>query len=93
MISSFATTAILASQFLLLLGMAMAIIRMVRGPRAQDRVVALDALYIDGMLLLLTIGLRTGSILYVEAGLIIALLSFASTAAFAKFLLRGEVIE
>jgi multicomponent K+:H+ antiporter subunit F len=93
MISSFATAAILASQFLLLLGMAMAIIRMVRGPRAQDRVVALDALYIDGMLLLLTIGLRTGSILYVEAGLIIALLGFASTAAFAKFLLRGEVIE
>ena len=93
MISSFATTAILASQFLLLLGMAMAIIRMVRGPRAQDRVVALDALYIDGMLLLLTIGIRTGSLLYVEAGLIIALLGFAATAAFSKFLLRGEVIE
>jgi multicomponent K+:H+ antiporter subunit F len=45
------------------------------------------------MLLLLTIGIRTGSILYVEAGLIIALLGFASTAAFARFLLRGEVIE
>jgi len=65
----------------------------VRGPRAQDRVLALDALYIDGMLLLFTIGIRTGSILYVEAGLIIALLGFASIAAFAKFLLRGEVIE
>jgi multicomponent K+:H+ antiporter subunit F len=93
MIASLATAAIPASQFLLLLGMGMAILRMVRGPRAQDRVLALDALYIDGMLLLLTIGIRTGSLLYVEAGLIIALLGFAATAAFAKFLLRGEVIE
>jgi multicomponent K+:H+ antiporter subunit F len=93
MIPSLATTVLAVSQFLLLLGMGMAIIRMVRGPRAQDRVLALDALYIDGMLLLLTIGIRTGSILYVEAGLIIALLGFAATAAFAKFLLRGEVIE
>ena len=93
MISDLATAAILASQFLLLLGMGMAIIRMMRGPRAQDRVLALDALGVDGMLLLLTIGIRTGSMLYVEAGLIIALLGFASTAAFARFLLRGEVIE
>jgi multicomponent K+:H+ antiporter subunit F len=93
MTASLATAAILASQFLLLLGMGMAIIRMVHGPRAQDRVLALDALTIDGMLLLLTIGVRTGRILYVEAGLIIALLGFATTAAFAKFLLRGEVIE
>ena len=93
MIANFATAAILASQFLLLLAMGMAITRMMRGPRAQDRVLALDALYIDGMLLLLTIGIRTGSLLYVEAGLIIALLGFAATAAFAKFLLRGEVIE
>ena len=93
MIASLASAAILAAQFLLLLGMGMAIVRMVRGPRAQDRVLALDALYVDGMLLLLTIGIRTGSILYVEAGLVIALLGFASTAACAKFLLRGEVIE
>jgi len=93
MIASLATAAIFAAQFLLLLGMGMAIIRMMRGPRAQDRVLALDALTIDGMLLLLTIGIRTGSILYIEAGLIIALLGFAATAGFAKFLLRGEVIE
>jgi len=93
MTSTLSIAAVIAAKFLLLLGMGMALVRMVRGPRAQDRVLALDALYIDGMLLLLTIGIRTGSILYVEAGLIIALLGFASTAAFAKFLLRGEVIE
>ena len=85
--------AVIAAQVLLLLAMSFSIIRMVRGPRAQDRVLALDALYVIANLLLLSIGIRTGSELYVEAGLIIALLGFAGTLAFSKFLLRGEVIE
>ena len=45
------------------------------------------------MLLLLVIGIRSGSTLYFEIALIIALLGFVSTVALAKFLLRGEVIE
>lgn len=85
--------AIVIAQILLLLAMACSIVRIVRGPRAQDRVLALDALYVNGMLLLLAIALQTGSLLYVEAALIIALLGFAGTTAFAKFLMRGEVIE
>ena len=85
--------AIIVSQVLLLLGMGCALVRMVRGPRAQDRVLALDAFYVSAMILLLTIGIRTGSLLYVEAGLIIALLGFSGTFALAKFLMRGEVIE
>jgi len=85
--------AIVLAQILLLLGMSFSIVRMVRGPRAQDRVLALDALYVNAMLLLLTIGIRSGSLLYVEAGLIIALLGFAGTFALSKFLMRGEVIE
>lgn len=93
MSQGFLAIAIVVAQLLLLLAMACAIIRIVRGPRAQDRVLALDALYVNAMLLLLSIGIRTGSVLYVEAGLIIALLGFAGTVAFAKFLLRGEVIE
>jgi multicomponent K+:H+ antiporter subunit F len=89
----FLEIAIHVAQLLLLLAMACSILRMVRGPRAPDRVLALDALYVNAMLLLLTIGIRTGSELYVEAGLIIALLGFAGTVALSKFLLRGEVIE
>lgn len=85
--------AIGAAQILLLLAMAFSLIRMVRGPRAQDRVLALDALYVNAMILLLTVGIRSGSMLYVEAGLVIALLGFASTVALSKFLMRGQVIE
>jgi multicomponent K+:H+ antiporter subunit F len=84
---------IAAAQVMLGLAMACAALRMLRGPRAQDRVVGFDSLYVNAMLLILTFGLRTGSPLYFEAALIIALLGFVSTVALAKFLLRGEVIE
>jgi len=78
---------------LLVAAMACCVFRMFRGPRAQDRVLALDALYVCAMLLLLTFGIGTGSRLYFEAALVIALLGFVSTVALAKFLMRGEVIE
>jgi multicomponent K+:H+ antiporter subunit F len=66
---------------------------MLRGPRAQDRVLGLDTLYVNAMLLILTFGIRSGSTIYFEAALVIALLGFVSTVALAKFLMRGEVIE
>jgi multicomponent K+:H+ antiporter subunit F len=73
--------------------MGCAAFRILRGPRAQDRVVGLDTLYINAMLLLLISGIATSSTLYFEAALVIALLGFVGTVALAKFLLRGEVIE
>ena len=87
------TWTIVASQILLVLAMACAAFRMLRGPRAQDRILGLDTLYVNAMLLLLTFGIRTGSVVYFEVALVIALLGFVATVAAAKFLLRGEVIE
>ena len=46
-----------------------------------------------GMLTILVLGIRYGSDMYFEAALLIALAGFVSSAALAKFLLRGEVIE
>jgi multicomponent K+:H+ antiporter subunit F len=82
-----------AAQILLGLAMACSAFRTLRGPRAQDRVVGFDSLYVNAMLLLLAFGIQTGSTLYFEAALMIALLGFVSTVALAKFLLRGEIIE
>lgn len=82
-----------AAQILLGLAMACAVFRILRGPRAQDRIVGFDSLYVNAMLLLVAFGIRSGSTLYFEAALIVALLGFVSTVALAKFLLRGEVIE
>jgi multicomponent K+:H+ antiporter subunit F len=81
------------AQLFLVAAMACCTVRMGRGPRAQDRVLGFDALYVCAMLLLLTFGIRTGSTLYFEAALVISLLGFVSTVALAKFLMRGEVIE
>jgi multicomponent K+:H+ antiporter subunit F len=81
------------SELLLVAAMAIAAIRMIRGPRAQDRVLALDAFYVSGMILILTFGIETGDTVYFEAALVIALLGFVGTAALAKFLMRGETIE
>ena len=85
--------AILLSQLLLGLAMACALWRIIRGPRAQDRVLALDSLYTTAMLLLLSYGVATARTLYFEVALGIGLLGFTGTAALAKFLMRGEVIE
>jgi len=82
-----------AAQALLALGMAFASYRIVMGPRAQDRVLGLDALYTTAMLMTLTAGIRTGRDAYFEVALIISLLGFVGTVALAKFLMRGEVIE
>ncbi|OZI75980.1 K+/H+ antiporter subunit F [Bordetella genomosp. 2] len=85
-----------AASFALLcfmLGMACATVRMVRGPTAQDRVLGLDALYINGMLAMLAFGIRSGTPVYFDVALLIALFGFVGSTAMAKFLLRGEVIE
>lgn len=84
---------ITTAEILLGLAMACATFRILWGPRAQDRVVGFDSLYVNAMLLLLVFGIGSGSALYFEAALMIALLGFVSTVALAKFLLRGEVIE
>ena len=87
------TVSVGLAQVMLVVAMGCATYRMLTGPRAQDRVLGLDTLYVNAMLLMLTVGIRTGSSVYFEAALIIALLGFVGTVALAKFLMRGEVIE
>jgi len=85
--------AVLVAQVLLVTAMGCAAWRVLRGPRAQDRVLALDTLYVNAAMLMLVFGIRSGSTHYFEAALLIALLGFVATAALSKFLMRGEVIE
>jgi multicomponent K+:H+ antiporter subunit F len=85
--------AVVIAQFALALAMGLAAFRMIRGPRAQDRVLGLDALYVAAMLFFLTLGIRTGTLFFFEAAIVVAMLGFVATVALAKFLMRGEVIE
>lgn len=77
----------------LTLAMLLCLVRLLRGPRAEDRVLAFDCLYVNAMLAILTLGLRYRSSSYFEAALLIALFGFVGSTAMSKFLLRGEIIE
>jgi len=75
------------------LALLLCVWRLVRGPEAPDRVLALDTMYINFVALVILLGLRLGTALFFEAALLIALLGFVSTVALARFLTRGDVIE
>jgi multicomponent K+:H+ antiporter subunit F len=81
------------AQIMLALAMACALLRVMIGPRAQDRILALDTFYVNAMIMILTFGMREGTTDYFEAAMVIGVLGFVATAALAKFLLRGSVIE
>ena len=67
--------------------------RLLFGPSAPDRVLALDTMYINVAALVVLLGIRYRSDLLFEAALLIALLGFASTVALARYLSRGDVME
>lgn len=73
--------------------MGIGLMRLLRGPSAQDRVLALDFLYVVGMLIMLVLAIRYDSSMYFEGAFLMVLFGFVSSMALAKFLLRGEVIE
>ncbi len=67
--------------------------RLLRGPDAADRVLALDTLYVNSVALLVVAGIAFEKDLLFHGALLIALLGFISTVALSKFLLRGDIIE
>lgn len=67
--------------------------RLIIGPHVIDRILALDTMYINSIALILIYGIYNRTPLYFEAALLIAMLGFVSSVAFAKYLLRGDIIE
>jgi multicomponent K+:H+ antiporter subunit F len=67
--------------------------RLIAGPDATDRILALDTMVINAIGLIVLAGIVFGTTMYFEAALLFAMVGFVSTVAFCKFLLRGNVIE
>jgi len=67
--------------------------RLIFGPHSVDRVLAIDTLYINAAALIVLLGIRLDTPMLFEAALLVAMLGFASTAAMARYLTRGDVIE
>ncbi|MCK9469115.1 MAG: K+/H+ antiporter subunit F [Porticoccaceae bacterium] len=76
-----------------ILAMVFCFIRLLMGPASQDRILALDTLWMCSMMLAVVFGLYFGDQVYFELALLVALLGFVSTVALTKFLIRGEIIE
>jgi len=70
----------------LTLGMVLMLFRILRGPQLADRVLAGDALslHVVGLVILLAIRLRTE--VFFDAAIIVAIIGFASTLAFAQYI-------
>ena len=75
------------------LAIALNLLRLLRGPDAADRVLALDTMYVNSMALLILFGMKMGTALYFEAALIIAMLGFVGTVVLAKFIIRRDIME
>lgn len=73
--------------------MVLAAWRLLIGPDALDRLLALDTLYTNGMALVVVLGIRFRTQVFFEAALVIALLGFVATVFTARFIDRGDVIE
>ena len=71
----------------------MAAYRVFAGPSQPDRVIALEVIGTNVVGLIVVLGIRSGSRVYVEAALVIALLSFLGTVSLAKYLTGGTVID
>ena len=67
--------------------------RVVIAPGVPDRILALDTMTINMIAILTLFGIREGTTMYFEATLLFAMVGFVSTVAYAKFILRGDIIE
>ncbi|MFN3643502.1 MAG: K+/H+ antiporter subunit F [Gemmobacter sp.] len=75
------------------LGLLITLWRIVVAPGVPDRVLALDTMVINVIALTVLYGIWAGTTMYFEATLMFAMTGFISTVAYAKFMLRGDIIE
>ena len=75
------------------LAQVLAMVRLVIGPGTGDRILALDTMVVHAIGLIVLLGIAQGTQIYFEVALMIAMLGFVSTVAYARFVLRGDIIE
>jgi multicomponent Na+:H+ antiporter subunit F len=75
--------------FLMSIGMALCIIRLMRGPSIADRAVALDQIAVGVVAIVLLYSIRVNDPVYLDAAMVVALIGFLGTLAFARYIERG----
>ena len=81
------------SLFLVVISIAFCAYRVIMGPTIADRVIALDTIAVNIVAVISLYAVKVGTMLFLDAGLVIAILGFVGTVAIAKFLQRGDIID
>ncbi len=72
---------------LLLIGMVLAVIRLIRGPNLGDRILALDMITVLATGFIAGVAVLTGFSLYIDIAIALALVGFLATVALARYLM------
>lgn len=75
---------------ILLIAVIMAVIRIILGPTAPDRVVGLDTINTIVIVSMVVFGAIYEQVIYIDVAIVYALLSFISTLFIAKYLQGGD---
>jgi multicomponent K+:H+ antiporter subunit F len=75
------------------IGLIINLWRIAVAPGVPDRVLALDTMVINIIALTVLYGIWAGTTIYFEVTLLFAMTGFIGTVAYAKFMLRGDIIE
>jgi multicomponent Na+:H+ antiporter subunit F len=86
------TLVVVASRFalvVLLISVVLALVRLIKGPDAADRIVALDLISILIVAFLATESVYAGETSFLDVAIAYALIAFLGTVALARFLVRS----
>jgi Multisubunit Na+/H+ antiporter, MnhF subunit len=84
---------LLAALILLSLAVLGALFRLFAGPSISDRIAALDTIGILMLAMIAVLGMLLKTEAYLDIVLLIGILTFIGTAAFARYIERGIVME
>lgn len=75
------------------IGLLICLWRVIFAPSLPDRILALDTMVVNVIALIVLYGMSRHTGLYFEAAMLFAMTGFVSSVAYAKFILRGDIIE
>jgi len=70
-------------------GIILATLRMIKGPSMADRVVALDTFTVISISLIVLISCMAGRVIFLDVGMVYAILSFIGVVAVARYIEGG----
>ncbi|MGV3614736.1 MAG: cation:proton antiporter [Fimbriimonas sp.] len=80
--------ATLGAMGILMVALFLAVFRLVRGPSLPDRVVALDLIGVISLGIILVLTIRTNEPVYLDVAIVLGIMAFMGTVAFARYLER-----